>query len=336
MLFSEDAGQVCYIDIALPSLVRYQECIVPGQVHRDGVFIDWQMECVNCGQFALVAEIYACCHFTCCACGSQAYCPVDGYPAVSAHHSVSPYLAYLQTQASDQAAYYACLYQIISSVSTLLTQPLCPGCGSALSSLGICTVCTEIADLPSLQLGASALGSCICPKCKVQFNTPRCERCGYMNLACAKTIRWEKPKRAEVSATVAVSPCWKCQVCSYEYNMLAQCSKCHNSAGSYPSLPAQQPVPTSASHSYSLPASSQGYSSSLQAQTTQIWTCSCGTTNPIYKARCDCGVIPNRQSYTIAYQPTQQMSWKCSYCYYEYNRPDQVKCTGCNAPQPKH
>jgi hypothetical protein len=313
--------------------VRHQECIVPGQVHRDGVFIDWQMECVNCRQFALVAEIYACRHFTCCACGSQAYCPADGYPAVSAHHSISPCLAYLQTQASDQTAYYNCLYQILSSVSTLLTQPLCPNCGSALSSLGICTVCTEIADLPSLQLGA--MGSCICPKCKVEFNTPRCERCGYMNLAYAKTIRWEKPKRAEMSATVAASSYWKCQVCSYEYNMQAQCSICHNRTGSSPSLPAQQPVSTPASFSHSLPASSQYYSSSLPAsQTTQTWTCICNATNPIYKARCDCGIIPTRQNYTIAHQQTQQMPWKCFNCSYEYNPPHQVKCTHCNTPQP--
>lgn len=298
------------------------------------------MECVVCHNFAVVSEIYACGHYVCSGCGPYAYCPADGYPPVSASPSIAPYFAYLPSLLHSQTEYGECLSQILAAVQSMWTQPVCPNCGNALSdSTGICTVCSAFADLPSLRLDPSAMESCLCPKCNMQFSTVRCPNCGYMNLACAKTIRWDQPARAQESTGIVANPCWQCQNCRYEYNMQAQCLKCGSGQGAapaWPSLPALQAVSAQSQYYPSPPANIPQYSHSLPATAARIqavstWRCSCGQENPAFQARCRCGIIssatlPPRSS-------AQAMNWTCR-CGYGYNPAYQQKCTHCNAQKP--
>lgn len=306
------------------------------------------MECVICRQFACVSEIYACGHYTCFSCGSHQCCPIDSYPPASANPSIAPYFAYLRELVYSQTDYYECLSLILAAVQSTYSKLICPNCRSTLSnSMEVCTVCTQFAFLPSLRLGPSAMESCLCPKCNMQFSTVRCEGCGYMNLACAKTLRWDKPARAAESIAPVANPCWQCQNCRYEYNMQAQCLQCGNSQAAvpvYPSLPAvQQSIPSEPQYSYSLqPDTSQHYAYSLPVAKTQsqgvvTWQCLCGQNNPAFQARCKCGVVPTAtlpQSASIGHPPTQSMCWTCLRCEYGYNLNYQLKCTHCNSPKP--
>ena len=169
--------------------------------------------------------------------------------------------------------------------------------------LSLCLSCSPAyaaPTLPSILQVSGATRVCQCCKNEVSNSVAKCA-CGYVELGVVPEQNSPPapvPRAAYVSIPQVPNPCWRCDLCGFEYNTKATCLKCSDE------------------------------------QSVQSWVCECGYENhahprceqcsrpkdthtgqivhpgSVSKAAIKCGRNPD---------PNRSALWECTVCKYQFN-----------------